>query len=54
MTNVAIQESTGWIWYDSNGKDFGPYNTKFEAEDKGPVAADREEKWLRGDGKITQ
>jgi len=49
--NNAFKEAEGWIWYDANGKDFGPFETEHQAETLGPLHAAREERTLRRNGK---
>jgi hypothetical protein len=46
-SNSAIKQADGWVFYDSHGKDYGPYKTKRDAMAKGQLAADKEEKLIR-------
>lgn len=50
-TNRAIRYKIGgqwkWIWYDFIGRDYGPYDTKWQAMVLGQHSSVREEKMLR-------
>jgi hypothetical protein len=47
-TNKAVKTRDGWIYFDQNGKDFGPYETEDMAITVGTEAAKKEERILRG------
>jgi hypothetical protein len=42
-----IDGSFQWVWYDSIGRDYGPYPNKDYAETVGPIHSKKEEASLR-------
>lgn len=45
--NKAIRYKIGWIWYNSFGRDYGPYDTKKQATVLGQERSKKEEALLR-------
>lgn len=49
---IALQEDDGWIWYDAEGKDFGPFEFKEQAQTVGRAHSKRAKRLLLDQKKL--